>query len=186
MLTPELFAETTAWCTQVQNEVINNAKSKGLVNTGNLVNSIKCYPVPINDDELQIVFEMWDYGYFQDEGVQGANPSAMKNGKGVQKASGSRFKFGTGSGNGSLFSSLDSWIVKKGIAPRGDKGKFTSRAGLKYAMARSIYLQGLAPRDFFKTLWELKTKELIPLIEQGIIKDIETQWYERIIKTRKN
>jgi hypothetical protein len=183
MLTPELYAATEMWCKKVTDDVKLSAASKGLKNTGTLIESIKCYPVP-KDDFINIVFEMFNYGYFQDEGVQGANPSALKNGTGVQKAPGSRFKFGTGSGNGSLFKSLDSWIVKKGIAPRKESGAFMSRASMKYAMARSIYLQGLTPRNFFKPVWNTKTAELKPLLLSAIIRDIDLQWFE-IIKTKR-
>ena len=183
MLTPELYDAINNWCKKVTDDVKLNAASKGLKNTGTLIESIKCYPVQ-KDDYIDVVFEMFNYGYFQDEGVQGANPSALKNGKGVQKAPGSRFKFGTGSGNGSLFTSLDSWIVKKGIAPRKESGAFMSRASMKYAMARSIYLQGLTPRNFFKPVWSKKITELKPLLESAIIRDLDLQWYE-IIKSKR-
>jgi hypothetical protein len=43
---------------------------------------------------------------------------------------------------------FDKWIVRKGIAPR-DKGKFKSRKGLQFAIARSIYKKGIKPSMFF-------------------------------------
>jgi len=180
----ELIAEAQEWCEVTEQEVITSLKSKGVVATGNLERSIKCYAVPVGEDKIDIIFEMWDYGYYQDEGVKGKNPSGMPNGKGKQKAPFSKFSFGTGSGKGSLFKSLDSWIVKKGIAPRGANGKFMSRSGLKFLIARSIYLQGIEPRNFFTPVWNARLKELTPMLEQGVINEIDKQWYERITSKR--
>jgi hypothetical protein len=180
----ELLSQAKEWCEITEEEVKLNLRRKGVVATGNLEKSIRCYAVPVGEDKMDIIFEMWDYGYFQDEGVKGKNPSGMPNGKGKQKAPFSRFSFGTGSGKGSLFKSLDSWIVNKGIAPRGANGKFMSRAGLKYVIARSIYLQGLEPKNFFTPIWQTRMEELTPLLEQGVVNEIDKQWFERIYKKR--
>ena len=50
--------------------------------------------------------------------------------------------------------SLDKWIVKKGIAPRGKNGKFISREGLKFAIAKKIFLYGIKPSLFFTKPFE--------------------------------
>jgi hypothetical protein len=55
---------------------------------------------------------------------------------------------------------LDKWIVKKGIAPRDDKGKFLSREGLKFAIARKIYINGIKPSLFFTKPFEKYYKRL--------------------------
>jgi hypothetical protein len=181
MLNANEYNEAVKWCDELEQLVKSSISQKGVVSSGALINSVKASVVVDSDDKLIIVYEMWDYGYYQDEGVKGANPSAMPKG-GVQKAPASRFSFGSGSGKGSLFKSLDSWIVKKGIAPRGASGKFASRAGLKYVISRSIFLQGLPPRQFFQPVWKEQYKLLVPMLEKGLIKDIEFQWYERITK----
>lgn len=185
MLNENEFQMATEWCNNVAEMVRQSIISKGVVDTGTLLKSVECYPEAQEDGTINIVFAMFNYGYFQDEGVKGANPSGMPNG-GIQKAPFSKFTFGSGNGGGSLNKSLDGWIVRKGIAPRGAKGQFMSRKGLKYVMSRSIYLQGLPPRKFFAPIWEEQTKALQPMLEQGLIKDIETQWYELITKQHAN
>jgi len=115
-------------------------------------------------NSIGIYFEMENYGFFQDKGVKGANPNALPNGskwKGVQKAPNSQFKFGSGSGpKGGLTRSLDKWIIRKGIAPRNSQGKFISRAGLKFVIARSIFMSGIKPSLFFTKPFEAAFKKL--------------------------
>jgi hypothetical protein len=186
MLTPELLQEAQIWCDTTTEMLRSSVTQNGLYSSGSLWKSITITPQVVDDEHIEIVLEMLDYGYYQDQGVQGADPSKMPNGKGVQKAPMSKFKFGTGKGTGSLFSSLDGWIVQKNIAPRDKKGKFMERAGVKYVIARSIYLQGLTPRMWFTPVWEKQMEGLTPLLERGLIKDIELQWFERIKSKHKN
>lgn len=105
-----------------------------------------------------LVFVMEDYGFYQDLGVKGANPSIVKGG--VQKAPSSPFKFGSGSGKGSMRKGLDKWIVRRGIAPRDKSGKFISRNSLKFLIARSIYAQGIEPSYFFTKPYNNLLKKL--------------------------
>lgn len=138
--------------------------------SGDLSKSIKG-DVKQMPNSIRVFFEMNEYGFYQDEGVKGANPNALpkpgaksKDGKrtlkgsknyGKQKAPNSRYKFGSGRGQkGGLTKSLDKWIVRKGIAPRDVQGKFMSRKTLKYLMARSIYLTGIKPTFFFTKPFE--------------------------------
>lgn len=115
-------------------------------------------------NSLSIDFEMSLYGQFQDKGVKGKNPRALPKGSknyGVQKAPNSPFRFGTGSGQkGGLTKSLDKWIIRKGLAPRDENGKFMSRKTLKFLMARSIYMSGIKPSLFFTKPFEAAFKRL--------------------------
>jgi hypothetical protein len=56
---------------------------------------------------------------------------------------------------------LDNWVVRKGLAPRGKSGKFKSRQGIKFALAKSIALQGLRPSLFFTKPFEVGYKKYI-------------------------
>jgi hypothetical protein len=56
---------------------------------------------------------------------------------------------------------LDKWVIKKGIAPRNKSGKFLSREGIKFALAKSIALQGIKPSLFFTKPFE-KAFERLP------------------------
>ena len=90
-------------------------KARGKVVTGNLYNSIR-YEQGVARNEkslnLRFTFPGADYWQFVDEGVQGAISSA--------KAPRSPFRFGSGTGpSGRLRPSIDKWVVRKGIAPRG-------------------------------------------------------------------
>jgi hypothetical protein len=129
------------------------------------------------DDDFILRFSAVDYAQYVDQGVKGANPKYKKGG--IQKAPRSPFKFGSGRGKGSLFKSLDKWIVrKKDIAPRDKKGRFMSREQIKHLFARSIYNQGIEPTMFLTRAWEKMLKDGEPLLEKGLIKDIEKLFIE--------
>jgi hypothetical protein len=57
-------------------------------------------------------------------------------------------------------SKLDKWIIKKGIAPRGEGGKFVTRKQLQFAIARKIYNYGIKPSLFFTKPFEKEFKKL--------------------------
>ena len=167
MLTEKAIDEAIAWCDNLQATVKRLAKSKDLDSTGKLLRSIKCEVDFLSDSQLEIVYTMLDYGYYMDEGVKGKNPGGMPNG-GIQKAPNSRFKFGSGKGRGSLKSGINSWLVSKGIAPRVG-GKFVSRKSIIFLISRSIYLQGLGPRQFFRPVWNSELKKLMPQLGSGVL-----------------
>ena len=100
-------------------------------------------------------FLMEDYAPFVDEGVQGSNPSGIyknnPNKTGVQRAPLSKFKYTTKMPPAKVF---DKWSIKKGIAPRIEKGKkgagqFLPRKSVNFSIAKSIFFQGIYPTYFF-------------------------------------
>ena len=91
-------------------------------------------------------FFMEDYGHFQDKGVSG-----------VVKKYDTPYNYTT---KMPPIRSLDKWIVRRGIAPRGKNGKFVSRQGLKFAIARSIFKNGIKPSLFFTKPFEAAYKKL--------------------------
>jgi hypothetical protein len=97
-------------------------------------------------NSLRLYFDMADYGFFQDKGVSGTKkkydtPFSYTNKMPPPKA-------------------FDKWIVKKGIAPRKKDGKFTTRKGLQFAIARSIFEKGIKPSLFFTKPFEQAFKNL--------------------------
>jgi len=112
--------------------------------------------VKVSANSFQLDFDMSIYGQFQDKGVQGSNPSGIKGG--IQKAPNSPFKFKSKMIPTKV---LDKWAIRKGIAPRGKGGKFTNREGIKFALAKSIALQGLRPSLFFTKPFEAGYKKYI-------------------------
>ena len=169
--------------------VQRSLKKKKMVVSGALYDSIRYELEEVEEGKFIFRFFMWDYGYYQDEGVKGVNPRAImvtdKTGKkkrGRQKAPRSRFKFGTGTAKGSLFKALDQWIVRKrGLTPR-NRGRFMSRQAMKYAMSKSIYYQGLEPKEFFTPEFEKWQKRLPNVLADALTKDVEKLWFELVEK----
>lgn len=118
-------------------------------------------------NSLRIYFDMADYGFYQDKGVSGTKkkydtPFSYTNKMPPPKA-------------------FDKWIVKKGIAPRKKDGKFTTRKGLQFAIARSIFTKGIKPSLFFTKPFEQAFKNLPnELIEAYGLEAVET--FDTIMK----
>lgn len=115
-------------------------------------------------------FEMEDYGKFQDKGVSG-----------TKKKYNTPYSYKSKGGKNGLKgmpppSKLDKWIVRKGIAPR-NKGKFTTRKSIQFAIARSIHTKGIKPSLFFTKPFERAFKrlpdELVEAYAIGIEKQIQ-------------
>lgn len=164
-------------------KVVSNARrnltSRKKNVTKRLHKSIK-YEIVMKDGKMAVMFRMEEYGQYQDLGVKGANPSMIKGGR--QKAPNSPFKFGSGKGKGSLRKALDKWIVKRGIAPRSMSGKFMSREGIKYAMSKSIYFQGIKPSYFFRDAVDKAYGKFPDEIVNVVSRDIEGLLFREIDK----
>lgn len=143
-------------------------KSRGKVVTGKLYNSIRYeQSVARNEKSLDLRFSFpgADYWQFVDEGVKGALSSA--------KAPRSPFRFGSGTGpSGRLRPSIDKWVVKKGIAPRGAGGRFASRKSMVFAISRSIYQTGIRPSYFFTNAYDRTLKKHNAKLEKAVGDDI--------------
>jgi hypothetical protein len=143
-------------------------KARGKVVTGKLYNSITYEQgVSRNEKELRLRFTFpgAEYAAFVDEGVRGAMSSA--------KAPRSPFRFGSGSGpRGGLRGSIDKWVVKKGIAPRGPGGQFASRKSMVFAISRSIYQTGIRPSYFFTNAYDRTLKKHNAKLEKAVGEDI--------------
>jgi hypothetical protein len=124
--------------------------------------------IQVSANSFRLAFLMEDYGKFIDKGVQGSNPSGIKNG--VQKAPNSPYKFKSKSIPTKV---LDKWVIKKGIAPRNKAGKFLSRQGIKFAIAKSIALQGIKPSLFFTKPFEAAFKNLPDELVEAYGLDVE-------------
>lgn len=114
--------------------------------SGYLYKSIEGTPVRASGNSLEFSIKMADYGTFVDKGVNGrksaySTPYAYTNKMPPPNK-------------------LDKWIVRKGIAPRDEKGKFISRKSLQFLIARSIYNNGIKPSLFFTKPFEKYYKNL--------------------------
>jgi hypothetical protein len=129
----------------VVNEAKANLRSQGKDASGKLSNSIQG-TVKEMPNSIGVYFDMLPYGNFQDKGV-----------------SGTKRKFNTPYSYTTKMpppSKLDKWIVRRGIAPRSKTGKFQSRKGIQFAIARSIFYKGIKPSLFFTKPFEQAFKTL--------------------------
>jgi hypothetical protein len=110
-----------------------------------LYNSLKSN-LKVSRNSFELDFEMLPYGQFQDKGVSG-----------VKKKYNTPFTYRD---KMPPPSKLDKWIIKKGIAPRGEGGKFLTRKQLQFAIARKIYNYGIKPSLFFTKPFEKEFKKL--------------------------
>lgn len=130
-----------------------------------LYNSLKGeYKLMANS--FSLYFSMEDYGHFQDKGVNGVGPAGKdKDGNPKKVVKDGKYSYTSKGGIKGLKGmppprALDSWIVRKGIAPRGKNGKFISRQTLKFLIARSIFQHGIKPSLFFTKPFEAAYKRL--------------------------
>ena len=99
-----------------------------------LYNSLD-YDLNVSKNSFGLEFLMEDYGVFQDAGV-----------------SGKKKKYNTPYSYTDKMpppSKMDKWIVKKGIAPKDENGKFIKRKSLQFMIARSVFNTGIKPSLFF-------------------------------------
>lgn len=129
--------------------VIKQAKANltrmGKNSSKKLYNSIKGN-VKAMPNSISMEFSMEEYGFYQDQGVSGKEK-----------------KYDTPFSYKSKMpppSKLDKWIVRKGMSPRDNKGKFVSRKSLQFLIARSIYKNGIRPSMFFTKPFEAAYKKL--------------------------
>ena len=129
----------------VVKEAKANLRSQGKDTSGKLSQSIEG-EVKQMPNSIGIYFSMLPYGNFQDKGVSG-----------TQRKFDTPYSYKTKMPPPSAF---DKWIVRKGIAPRSATGKFQSRKGLKFAIAKTIFKYGIKPSLFFTKPFEAAYKTL--------------------------
>jgi len=93
------------------------------------------YKLNVSKNSFGLDFLMEDYMIFQDVGVSGK-----------KKKYNTPFSYTT---KMPPPAKLDKWIVRKGLAGRNKEGKFISRKSLQFAIARSIFNNGIKPSLFF-------------------------------------
>lgn len=124
-----------------------------------LYNSIKG-EYKYNKKTFDVLFEMEEYGYYQDKGVNGVD----KKYPGVKGGYTNKMP---------PPSKLDKWTIRKGIAPRDKSGKFITRKSLNFLIARAIYKNGIKPSLFFTKPFEKAMKRLPDEIVKAYGLDID-------------
>lgn len=125
--------------------------------SGSLSKSLD-YKLKISKNSFQLDFEMEDYGKFIDKGVKGVG-GTKADGKAWKKkrVTNNLYKY---TNKRPPVKAFNSWTVKRGIAPRNKKGQFTTRKGLMFAIAESVYRTGLETTNFFTKPFEKAFKKL--------------------------
>lgn len=143
MTKSELQIELEKFRDYVIEQAKNNLSRLGK-DGGKLYDSIEGR-VKANDNSFEMEFSMEDYGIFQDKGVSGKERKYNTEFSYKDKMPPPR--------------AFDKWMVRKGIAPRKN-GKFQSRKGLQFAIARSVFKNGIKPSLFFTKPFEKAFKQL--------------------------
>ena len=121
---------------------------------------------------VTIKFKMNPYGKFVDKGVSGTEKErSYTDYKGKTLVSPFRYTKAKGHSQPPT-KALDKWIVKKGIAPRDEKGKFMSRKSIKFLIARSIGKKGIQGISFFQKPLMLGMKQFRGKFLEGMKEDI--------------
>ena len=152
-----------------------------------LYNSLKGY-VKESKNSIQISFEMDEYGFFQDQGVKGANPSKVSKNAKIkgQQAPNSPYRFGSGTKKGTFdqfASSIARWAQRKNLRLRDSKGKYAkgNYKTIGYIVAGNIYNRGLKPSLFFTKPFEAAFKKLPDELVEKYGLDVE-ELFEEITK----
>jgi len=157
-------------------QVVNRAKGNLQKTKGggtNLEKSLS-FKVITDADGFSVQFFMDSYGTFVDKGVSGTDVRrSFKDYKG--RTISSPYKYTTKQPPSRV---LDKWIVKKGIAPRDEKGRFMSRKSISFLIARSIKRKGIQGISFFQKplMLGLKQfgKDMLGAVKEDIINGLTT------------
>ena len=133
------------------------------------------YDLDVNKNSFSLSFEMEDYGEFTDRGVVGAGGTKADGSKWKRKRTSNKSLFKKGKGFTNKMPPVnvfDKWTVRKGIAPRKD-GKFTTRKGLQFAIAKGVFHQGIEGTNFFSKPFNKRFKELPDDLVEAYGLDVE-------------
>lgn len=141
----EVRKELEKFKNAVIKESRNNLKTMRKDTFGKLSKSLRG-EVKVSKNSFEFDFMMEEYGMYQDKGVSGTKKKYNTPYKYTNKMMPTKV--------------LDKWIVKKGLAPKDKNGKFISRQGLKFAIAKKIFYNGIKPSLFFTKPFEKYYKKL--------------------------
>lgn len=113
------------------------------------------YDLNVSTNSFSLSFTMEDYGEFQDKGVSG-----------IRKKYNTPYKYTSKMPPARAFGN---WVVRKGLDGVRDKktGRFIPRKSLQFALARSIYYNGIKPSKFFSRPFGLAFAKLPPEIVEA-------------------
>jgi hypothetical protein len=144
----------------VESEIKKRLKGHDKYASGKLYESIR-FIIKETPKDFTLDFTMLDYGKYVDKGVKGSK---------TNKAGNTPYKYTNKMPPTKVF---DKWILRKGLAPRDKKGKFLNRDRIKFAIARSIFLHGVAPTNFFTIPTTRRAKQFEAGVGNAIAQDLD-------------
>lgn len=127
---------------RAKRELLRQGKSV----SGALLKSIQSGEPILENDTLSTNIQMAKYGEFVDKGVSG-----------IKKKYNTPYSYKS---KMPPTKKLDKWVVRRGIAPRDEKGKFLPRKSVLFLIARGIYMNGMKPSLFLTTPFNNMRKQL--------------------------
>jgi len=113
---------------------------------------------------IEFTISMAEHGEYQDLGVRGVKGTKNK----FTKRSPFKYK-----SKMPPVGKIDRWVVKKGIAPRDESGRFATRRGLSFAIAKNIFEFGIPQSLFFTKPFESAFADLPDSIIEAYALDVE-------------
>ena len=144
----------------VESEIKKRLKGHDKYASGKLYESIR-FIMKETPKDFTLDFTMLDYGKYVDKGVKGSK---------TNKAGNTPYKYTNKMPPTKVF---DKWILRKGLAPRDKKGKFLNRNRIKFAIARSIFLHGVAPTNFFTIPTTRRAKQFEAGVGNAMAQDLD-------------
>lgn len=115
--------------------------------------------VQVFQNSIAIEILMEHYGKYIDQGVSG-----------TERRFDTPFSYRDKMPPVSVFSS---WIIKRGIAPRNERGEFLSRRSLQFAIAKTVFKRGIRPTRFYTDAVESAMKRIPDEIAEAYALDLE-------------
>lgn len=116
------------------------------------------YDLKVSKNSFEIGFNMAPHGVYVNDGVKGIKKDRTKRLKNNLGAT--SFSYKKGIENKPSYKHFDKWMVRKGIAPRNNKGQFTSRRSLAVAISYGVWYNGLKTTEFFTKPFESAFEDL--------------------------
>lgn len=141
----------------------NDLKRVAPKNTGRLSNSIKAKLVK-KTDGIIIEVEMDQYGFYQDQGVNGVGYKQTKSGRADK-----RYKVNRPVTKSAPFS------FKSKMPPPSAFASYTKNKSMQFAIAKSVYALGIKPKNFIAPVVDKATDKLVDLVAQDLFNYFENQ-----------
>lgn len=144
----------------------NDLKRVAPKNTGRLSNSIQAKLVKKKDGVI-IEVEMDEYGFYQDQGVNGVGYKQTKSGRADK-----RFKVNRPVTKTAPFS------FKNKMPPASAFASYTQNRSMQFAIAKSVYTLGIKPKNFIAPVIDKATDKLVDLTAEDLFDYFEKQIME--------